>query len=283
MSNSSSSNCARLTDRTVLITGGASGIGKAAAMRAADEGARVVITDIQNDMGRGVVAEIESTGGRARYLEQDVTSEERWIEIIADIKDNEGSLWGLVNNAGIGAGGPFHECTLEDWRHMFAINVEGVFLGCKHAAPLMTEGGGGSIVNISSLAGLRGAVGLACYCGTKGAVRLFTKAAALELAHGDTHIRCNSVHPGIIDTPIWKPELMGAEILNPGLLEEMGVTAEELQGSNVNLADMFAQGVPGKKTGQAGDIAAGIAYLLSDDAHYVTGSELVIDHGLSAR
>lgn len=273
--------CKRLQGRVTLITGGASGIGAATARRVAAEGGTAVVADIQDEMGKNLVASIESDEGKARYLHLDVTDEDNWTGVIQDILDHEGEIWGLVNNAGIGVGGPFTECTLEEWRHIFSINVEGVFLGCKHASAPMVKGGGGSIVNISSIAGLQGAANLSAYCATKGAVRLYTKAVAMELAQALTGVRCNSVHPGIIDTPIWDEDKLGGD-LNECMQEQLVEQGLAQPGSNVPILEVISQIVPGGKGGTAEDIAAGIAFLLSDDAAHMTGSELVIDHGITA-
>ena len=190
--------------KVALVTGGASGIGAAVAELLAREGASVVVTDIDELKGPEIVAGIKKAGREAMFLHQDVTSEPRWIEVVAEVEKRYGRLDILVSNAGIGIAVPsITEMTLEDWRRQTAINLDGVFLSVKHCLPVMRKTGGGSIIMMSSLAGLRGAAGLAGYCATKGGVRLFAKAIAMECASFGDGIRVNSVHPGIIDTPIW--------------------------------------------------------------------------------
>lgn len=257
----------RVQDKVALITGGASGIGRGCAERLAEEGAVVVITDIQADLGAEVVAGITAAGGRAEFLAHDVTDEAAWIEVVRTTVERHGGLHVLVNNAGIGIGGSIVDMTLADWQRQQAINLDGVFLGVKHCIPPMRDAGGGSIINLSSVAGLKGAANLAAYNATKGGVRLFTKGVALECANSGWNIRVNSVHPGVIDTPIWTK-------VNPDFLAE---------GENaVDVDAMAALGVPVGKPGYPRDIANGVLFLASDDSSYVTGTELVIDGGLSA-
>ena len=260
----------RVEGKVALITGGASGIGCGCAEMLAGEGATVVVADIQDKLGRDVVAGI---GGQAMYLNLDVTSEDAWIAVVAAVEKAFGRLDILVNNAGIGLGGPVTEFSLADWRKQQAINVEGVFLGVKHSLPLMRRGGGGSIINISSVAGLTGAPNMTAYCATKGAVRLFTKAAAMECAAARDGVRVNSVHPGIIETPIWDTisDTIGGEAGNAGPSRLM------------NLDDVTAVATPLGVKGWPVDIAAGVLFLASDESRYMTGSELVIDGGMTAR
>ena len=260
----------RVSGKVALVTGGASGIGRGCAEALAAEGALVVVTDLQVAMGLEVVDAIKAAGGQAVFREQNVTSEEVWIETIEAIDEQFGRLDILVNNAGVGIGGPITEMTLEDWRKQQAINVEGVFLGIKHALPLMRKGGGGSIVNMSSLAGLNGAPNLAGYCATKGAVRLFTKAVALECAAAQDGVRVNSVHPGLIETPIWDTISSTTSAMNTGA-------------NRIDLDAMSAIATPLGVKGFPKDIALGVLYLASDESRYVTGTELVIDGGMHAR
>ena len=259
----------RVQGKVALVTGGASGIGRGCAETLAAEGAVAVITDVQDDKGAEVVAAIEKAGGKAEYLRHDVTDEAAWEGVIAQVKDRHGRLDILVNNAGIGIGGSILDMTLADWRRQTAVNLDGVFLGVKHAIPLMrATGDGGSIVNMCSVAGLKGAPTLAGYCATKGGVRLFTKAVAMECANAKDGIRVNSVHPGIIETPIW------LSILNPA---NPGANAPP------DLDAMSAMAVPLGMKGLPQDIANGVLWLASDESRYVTGAELVIDGGLSVR
>jgi NAD(P)-dependent dehydrogenase (short-subunit alcohol dehydrogenase family) len=221
--------------------------------------------------GGELVAAIGKAGGKARYLHHDVTSEDAWQAIVADIETTEGRLDILVNNAGIGIGCPsITMMSLDDWRRQQAVNVEGVFLGIKHSLPLMRKAGnGGSIVNMSSVAGLKGSAFLAGYCATKGAVRLFTKAIAMECAGFKDGIRVNSVHPGIIETPIW--------VSITGMGQAQGTNAPP------DLDTMSQTAVPLGVKGLPLDIANGVLWLASDESRYVTGEELVIDGGLSVR
>jgi NAD(P)-dependent dehydrogenase (short-subunit alcohol dehydrogenase family) len=251
-----------------LVTGGASGIGRSAAEKLASEGAAVVVTDLQDHLGAEVVAGIQKAGGKADYLHHDVTDEQAWVDTIAQLKARHGRLDILVNNAGIGLGCSVLEMTLADWKKQIAVNLDGVFLGVKHSIPLIRAGGrGGSVINISSVAGLKGAPNLAGYCATKGGVRLFTKSVAMECAAAQDGIRVNSVHPGIIETPIWTTVLGG----------QPGVNAPP------DLDAMSTMAVPLGVKGVPEDIANGILWLASDESRYVTGAELVIDGGLSVR
>src|SRR5690242_6048090 len=195
----------QVADKVALVTGGASGIGQAIAELLAEQGATVVVTDVDELKGPDVVTGIRKAGGgEAIFLHHDVTSEERWAEVVAEIKRRFGRLDVLVSNAGIGIGAPsIVEMSLADWRRQTAINLDGVFLSVKYSLPPMRKTGGGSVIMMSSLAGLRGAAGLSAYSATKGGVRLFAKSIAMECATFGDGIRVNSVHPGIIDTPIW--------------------------------------------------------------------------------
>lgn len=258
----------RVEGKTALITGAASGIGLGCAYRLAEEGANVMLTDIQAAEGEAAAAYINEAGGNARFLLHDVTSEEQWQATIAATRAAFGGLQILVNNAGIGIAASIIEMSLADWQRQQAINLDGVFLGLKHGIPLMKEGGGGSIINISSVAGLKGSATLAAYCATKGGVRLLTKGVALECAANGWNIRVNSVHPGIIDTPIW------TKVANPGLLAD-GANA-------IDPDELAARGAPTGRAGKPLDIANGVLFLASDESSYMTGAELVIDAGLSA-
>jgi NAD(P)-dependent dehydrogenase (short-subunit alcohol dehydrogenase family) len=257
----------RLKNRIALITGGASGIGRGCAERLAGEGAHVVITDIDDVLGAEAVAGIEAAGGSAEYLHHDVTSEDDWVAVIAQVTDRHGALHILVNNAGIGVACSIFEMSLADWQRQQAINLDGVFLGVKHGIPLIRDSGGGSVINISSVAGLKGAPNLSAYNATKGGVRLFTKGVALECAQNRWNVRVNSVHPGIIDTPIWSK-----------------ADAAPLAGgaNQIDVEQMAAAGVPTGELGSPRDIANGVLFLASDESSYMTGSELVIDGGVSA-
>jgi NAD(P)-dependent dehydrogenase (short-subunit alcohol dehydrogenase family) len=259
----------QVAGKVALVTGGASGIGQAVAVLLAEEGASVIVTDIDELRGPEIVAGIKRAGHQAIFLPQDVTSEPRWAEIVSDIDKQFGRLDILVSNAGIGIAVPsIVDMSLADWRRQTAINLDGVFLSVKHCLPLMRRIGGGSVIMMSSLAGLRGSAILAGYCATKGGVRLFAKAVAMECATAGDGIRVNSVHPGIIDTPIW------------------GKIPTEAAGSGRNAPidpeERAKLATPLGYAGQARDIAAGVLYLASDASRYVTGTELVIDGGMNA-
>jgi NAD(P)-dependent dehydrogenase (short-subunit alcohol dehydrogenase family) len=259
----------QVAGKVALVTGGASGIGQAVAELLAEEGASVAVSDIDELRGPEIVAGIKKAGHQAIFLPQDVTSEPRWAEITSDIDKRFGRLDILVSNAGIGISVPsIVDMSLADWRRQTAINLDGVFLSVKYGLPLMRKSGGGSVIMMSSLAGLRGSPTLAGYCATKGGVRLFAKAVAMECASVGDGIRVNSVHPGIIDTPIW------------------GKIPTEAAGSGRNAPidpeERAKLATPLGYAGQARDIASGVLYLASDASRYVTGTELVIDGGMNA-
>jgi NAD(P)-dependent dehydrogenase (short-subunit alcohol dehydrogenase family) len=257
-----------------LITGAGSGIGRGAALALAAEGASIVATDVDDKGAAETAALIAKAGGKAVTLHHDVTSESRWAEVVAEIKKTQGALHILVNNAGIGIAANIFEMSHADWQRQMAINVDGVFFGVKHAIPLIAASGGGSVINISSVAGLQGAPGLAGYCATKGAVRLFTKAVALECAQAKMNVRVNSVHPGIIDTAIWQK-------IPQGGMGSLRLNATQ-PGANAIDPNVIAASTPLGYAGLPSDIAAGIVFLASDESRYMTGSELVIDGGITA-
>ncbi|MBX3428527.1 MAG: glucose 1-dehydrogenase [Hyphomonadaceae bacterium] len=253
-----------LKGRVALVTGGARGLGAAAAKALAAKGAKVVVSDIRD-------GEETATSMGGAYFKHDVTSEEEWIAAVAFAKDTFGGLDILVNNAGVFWVKPMAAETLESFRKMQAINVEGVFLGLKHCIPVIAEraqqwDGGGVVVNISSVAGLVGGPNILAYNASKGAVRLMTKGAALESA--PLKVRVNSVHPGIIDTP---------------MMAEAATVLEKVTGQGANaIRDNFAERHPLKRMGRDIDVANAVAFLASDAAAFVTGSELVVDGGMTA-
>jgi NAD(P)-dependent dehydrogenase (short-subunit alcohol dehydrogenase family) len=257
-----------LTDHVALVTGAGHGIGKACAMALAAAGAAVVATDIDGAAADAVARSITGSGGRALALCQDVTHEATWGEVIAAVDARFARLDILIANAGIAIAGPLIDMTLEAWRRQQAVNVEGVFLSLKHGIPAIRRGGrGGSIVLMSSVAGLRGAANLAGYSASKGAVRLLAKSAALECAAAGDGIRVNSVHPGIIDTDIWKKMPQGP-----------------VRGAN-DVPDPHALAAVATPLGKAGvpdDIAQTVVFLASDTSRYVTGAEFVVDGGMTA-
>lgn len=255
--------------KVAIVTGGASGIGAACAETLAREGAKVVVTDIDSTRGEELVAKIAAAGGQAVYLAQDVTDEARWPEVVAEIEGRYGRLDVLVANAGIGIMVPsIVDMSLADWRRQTAVNLDGVFLSVKYCIPALRRAGGGSIIMMSSVAGLRGSPILAGYCATKGGVRLFAKAIAMECASVGDGIRVNSVHPGIIDTPIWQKIPLGA--------------ANSGRNAPIDPHELARLGVPLGQAGAAQDIADGVLFLASDVSRHMTGAELVIDGGMTA-
>ncbi|MGE0661021.1 MAG: glucose 1-dehydrogenase [Reyranellaceae bacterium] len=262
----------QVNGKVAIVTGGASGIGAACARVLAREGAKVLITDIDSAQGETLAIDIGKVGGTAAFARHDVVSEDQWKAVVSQTVGKWGRLDVLVNNAGVGLAGSILDFSLDDWRRQMAINVDGVFLGTKQAVKAMKETGGGSIIMMSSVAGFVGSPRLAGYCATKGAVRLFTKAVALECAQNDWNIRVNSVHPGIIDTPIWTKIPMGGQQFN--------------QPAGANAMDpnaLAAIGAPMKRAGKPEDIANAVLFLASDASSYMTGAELVIDGGIIAR
>ncbi len=248
--------------KVAIVTGGASGIGASCAATLAREGAKVVVTDLDDAGGQAVVARIGSTS--AVFLHQDVSLEESWPSVIEAAERGFGRLDVMVANAGIGIMCRAVEMSLADWRRQTAVNLDGVFLSVKYAVPAMRRAGGGSIVIMSSVAGLRGSAGLAGYCATKGGVRLFAKAVGMECAAAGDNIRINTVHPGVIDTPIWT-KLPGSTRRN----------------TPIDPHEVAKAGVPLGRAGDAQDIANGVLFLASDASSYMTGAELVIDGGMT--
>jgi NAD(P)-dependent dehydrogenase (short-subunit alcohol dehydrogenase family) len=249
---------ALLEGKVGIITGAASGIGAATARVLTREGARLVLTDIDDEAGQKLAEELGAT-----YLHLDVSEEAEWPAVIA-VAEKLGRLDIMVANAGIAIMGPAIELSLKDWRRQMAVNVDGVFLSAKYAIPAMRRfGNGGSIIMLSSVAGLRGSAGLAGYSATKGAVRLFAKSMALECAQAGDGIRVNSVHPGLVATPIWDKVLSG-------------------QNRPLDPYAMAPNLVPLGKASEAEEIASGILFLASDLSSHMTGSELVIDGGMTA-
>ena len=254
----------RVEGKVAVVTGGALGIGRAACLLLASEGAKVAVTDIADEEGKHVAEEIKEAGGVARYWHVDTSKENEVSGALSEIASEFGSIDILVNNAGIaGANKPTHEISEEEWEKVMAVNVKGVFLCTKHAISYMKESGGGSIINMSSIYGLVGAADLPPYHASKGAVRLMSKNDALIYAKD--HIRVNSIHPGFIWTP---------------LVEELAKdSGEGVEGFREELDSRHPLG----HVGEPDDIAYGVLYLASDEAKFITGSELVIDGGYTAR
>lgn len=253
-----------LNGKVCLVTGGGEGIGAATCMRLAEEGAKVAVTDIRDEDGQKVAQDIQANGGDARFWHLDVTDESAVRSVFADVKDHWGRFDVLVNNAGIaGVDKPTHEVAAEEWDKVMAVNVDGVFFCTKHAIPLMREAGAGSIINLSSIYGIVGAPDIPPYHASKGAVREMTKTDAVMYAK--EKIRVNSVHPGFIWTPLVED-----------LAKRSGQGVEDFRAA-------LDKRHPIGHVGKPQDIAAGIAYLASDDAGFVTGAELVIDGGYVAQ
>ena len=255
----------RLADKVVLISGGASGIGAATARLVVREGGKAVLADRDEAKGRALAAEL---GDAASFVPLDVTDEAAWNKAVAATVERFGGLHGLLNAAGVGVRNSIEDCSLAEYRRVNDINGLGTFLGCKAAIPAMkqaamTHVGGGSIVNISSVLGLRGASYAMAYCASKGAVRLLTKHVALHCAQQKYNIRCNSVHPGYIDTPM----------IAPRLDQPIG---------NMSGRQWLEELHPLGRLGRAEEVAAMILFLLSDESSFSTGSEFVCDGGLTA-
>ena len=247
----------RLEGKVALISGGARGQGAMESKLFAQEGAKVVLGDVLDEEGMNVEAEIRKSGGDATYVHLDVTSEADWRAAVETAVRLYGKLDVLVNNAGILISKGIEDTSEEEWDHIMAVNSKGVFLGTKQAIPAMRRAGGGSIVNISSTAGLAGH-GPPAYTATKGAVRLFSKTTAIH--HAKDKIRCNTVHPGPTDTPMME------EVMSDPFTREEQV-----------------RDVPLGRVAVPEDIAYGVLYLASDESSFVTGSDLVIDGGITAR
>ncbi|MCH8801424.1 MAG: glucose 1-dehydrogenase [Chloroflexi bacterium] len=249
----------RLENKVALISGGARGIGAAIARIFAQEGAKLVIGDILEEDGRRTAAEITQGGGECFFVRLDVTNEADWEQAAGEVITRFGRLDILVNNAGISARGNVEETSEADWTRTMDVNVKGAFLGSRQAIPLMRNGGGGSIINISSGAGIAPQPGTSgAYAASKGAVRIFSKSTAVQYAR--ENIRCNSVHPGPIETDMLRATRPDAD----------------------NLEAMLER-VPLGRFGRPEEIAYGVLYLASDESSFVTGSELVIDGGRTAQ
>ena len=254
----------RLKGKVAVITGGSVGIGAETALRMAEEGAAVAILDCQDSEGEALAKQLEGRGLKAGYWHCDVSKEQEVKQVLDAVANTFGSLTVLVNNAGIaGANKPTHELTEEEWDHVQDVNVKGVFFCTKHAIPHMKKAGVGSIINLSSIYGLVSAPDIPPYHASKGAVRLMSKTDALLYA--TENIRCNSIHPGFIWTPLVEAHL-----------KTTGQDPEEAKKATAAMHPVGHMGEPD-------DIAWGAVYLASDESKFVTGSELVIDGGYTAR
>ncbi|MDF8335361.1 SDR family oxidoreductase [Novosphingobium cyanobacteriorum] len=256
----------RVAGKKALVTGAAQGLGAAHACLLAREGARVLLTDIN---GEGAAAQAEAINaehgaGTAFAMRHDVTSEADWDAAVAMAAEVLGGLSVLVNNAGVGVRGNIETCTLDEWHKGFAINVDSVFLGCQKALPLLRESQPASIVNISSIAGLIASDSMPGYNASKAAVWMLTKSVALHCAKRGWDIRCNSVHPTFVDTPILD-----------------GIAANASLEKSVVMGKLARQ-IPLGRVGEPDEIAHGVLYLASDESRFMTGAELKLDGGISA-
>ena len=256
----------RVQGKKAMVTGAAQGLGAAQAAMLAREGAKVLLADINAEGAAEQAAKInaELGAGTAFSVKLDVTKEDEWVAAVAFAADKLGGLSVLVNNAGVGVRGNIETCTLEDWHRGFAINVDSVFLGCQKALPLLKDNQPGSIINISSIAGLIASDTMPGYNASKAAVWMLTKSVALYCAKMGWDIRCNSVHPTFVDTPILD-----------------GIVASSGKAKDVIMGKLGRQ-IPLGRIGEPDDIASGVLYLASDESRFMTGAELKLDGGISA-
>ena len=256
----------RVAGKKALVTGGAQGLGAAASRRLAAEGAQVLVTDVNAAGAEETAAAInaEHGAGTAFALALDVTQESQWEAAVEAAQEQMGGLSVLLNNAGIGVRGDILTCTLEEWHRGFAVNVDSVFLGCQKALPLMKDSQPGSIINISSIAGLIASDTMPGYNASKAAVWMLTKSVALYCAKQKWDIRCNSIHPTFVDTPILD-----------GISRNAGIPKDVVMGK-------LARQVPLGRVGEPDDVANGVVYLASNESKFMTGAELKLDGGISA-
>ena len=257
----------RVAGKSALITGAAGGLGQAMAWMLAREGARVAVTDVDAAGADALAAEINAeVPGSAFGFAHDVTDEGQWIKIVKAAAESMGGLSILINNAGVGGPMAFVEAdTSENWQRQYEINLRSIMFGCKHAMPYLRASAPSSIINISSVAGLAAAPGMGAYNATKAAVWMYTKTIALEAAKMDWNVRCNSVHPVFIKTPILDPFIAMAG------------------GDEAKAHERLTRGIPLKRIGEPDDVAYAVLYLASDESKFVTGSELTIDGGMLAQ
>jgi 3(or 17)beta-hydroxysteroid dehydrogenase len=254
-------------ERVALVTGAGSGIGRAAALRLAEEGARVLVTDLNEAAASEVAGEISKRGGQSAFRKLDVTSESDWQSAVQHALSKWGCLHVLAACAGISFAKPIAETSLDEWRNVLGINLDGVFLGLKHAIPALRDSGGGSIVVISSASGIKAAAGASAYSASKAALRLLVKTAALECA--PHHIRVNAILPGGVETPMWRTMPFFQELV--GKL-----------GSEEAAWKTLSAGTPLARLAKPEEIADAILFLASDASSFMTGAELVIDGGYTA-
>ena len=265
----------RLEGRVALVTGGLRGIGLACVERFLAEGAQVVLTDLEAADSEYAKSTLARLGQAASYVQANVTSEDDWARVRGTVEEQHGKLHVLVNNAGIDLTGPVAETSLEGWRRIMSINVDGVFMGVRTFVPLMEKSGadvkgGSSIINVSSIMGLVGMSEVSGYNASKGAVRLFTKSIALEFAEKKMPIRANSLHPGFVVTPLLKEGFQ--RWVDSGVADDPQV-----------LVDMVSSKTPMGRLADPSELASAAFFLASSDSSYMTGAELVIDGGWTAQ
>ena len=249
----------RLKEKTAIVTGGANGIGKATVNKFLEEGANVVFTDINKEAGNKTLEEMREVSNNVLFIQHDVSKESDWINVIEETLKAFGKVDILFNNAGIFSSKPVTEYETEEWNRLLGINVTGVFIGMKHTVPVMREQKSGSIINTSSVAGIKGSPNATLYGASKGAVRIMTKDLAVEVA--PDQIRVNSIHPGIIQTA------MGDDVA-----------------TSVNASsDQLAKSIPLRRLGKPEEIANLVAFLASDESSFITGTEMIIDGGMTAK
>jgi 3(or 17)beta-hydroxysteroid dehydrogenase len=250
----------RMEGKVAIVTGGAMGLGEADSRALAREGARVVVTDVNRERGAAVAKSIG-----AEYVFHDVTNEAQWTQLIADVVKKYGALHVLVNNAGIVEPGNIETQTYDEYKRQMAVSADGTFLGCKYAVPAIAKSGGGSIINMASIASKRGVHNVAAYCAAKGAVEALSRAVAVHCLIEKNNVRCNSIHPGSIDTPMVRG--IGAKLVAAGL---------------VNTQTPNTPPPAQQRLGEPLDIANLVLFLASDESKFISGQEFVPDGGISA-
>lgn len=258
----------RVLGKVALVTGAASGIGKATTLALAREGAKIAVTDLNAAGAQATVNEIVSSGGDAVAYSLDVTSETDWERAIDSVLENWNKLDILVNNAGISFAKPVTDMTLSEWQRVMAVNLDGVFLGTKHGVKAMRKGTGGSVINIASASGLKASPGASAYCASKAAVRMLSKAVALECAQNNDSIRVNTVFPSGVISPMWEGMEFWQEIKSKA-------------GSEEAAWKVMSEAIPLKRFAKPEEIAQAILYLATDEAGFVTGADFVIDGGFT--
>ena len=253
----------RVENKVAIVTGAASGLGFAAAQKLMDEGAKVLLTDINEEVINSMPERLSSySKTQFQAMVHDVANEDSWINVIENAENHFGKINVLVNSAGISLGADVVSTDFEIWKKVHQVNLDSVFLGCKYAVPIMSKSGQGSIINLSSISGIVAGWNTAAYNSSKAGVRLLSKSVALYCAKKGYDVRCNSVHPAFVDTPILDP-------LKQAFGEE-------------NAVAKLSRQIPMNKIGDTDDVSYAILYLASDESKFMTGTEIVLDGGLSA-